>query len=90
MVGNRDLDEIVVVLPGVLQGQMLVELSPGYSPGVSFSGVAVSSREFKETIARLRTSALDKSLTSAIALTMALVAVRTLPWNGVATRRELS
>ena len=28
---------------------MLVELSPGNSPGASFLGVAVNSREFKET-----------------------------------------
>ena len=42
MVGNRDLDEIAVVLPGVLHGVTLVELSPRLLAwGIFFSVVAV-------------------------------------------------
>jgi hypothetical protein len=41
----------------------------------------MSSREFKETIARLHTSALDKSLTSTIALAVSLLAICLLAWG---------
>jgi hypothetical protein len=41
----------------------------------------VSSREFKETIARLHTSALDRSLTSALTLAISLVAICLLAWS---------